>query len=215
MKKLPLLLLVFGLSVLLVGCGLFGCPADERVGEISLDDDTEALIPYQGGETLTFLDTTGNSFSVFSPGVQRNLNQLCLRVICTEQKIGGRSSCEYVDSESRSYLYSSDSILIELLFFTETFEPEAEEYVDLMRLTVSFGTASATEYRVIKERYSPARIPADDGFNSLQNVGTLELGGRTFNEVYTNPDAEFIQMYYTDAEGLVAFSANGLLWTVR
>mgnify|MGYP006269426489 CR=1 FL=1 len=207
------LLLCAGLLLCLSGCGLFGCPDDEKVGDIELDADTRALIPYQGSEVLTFQDSLGNTLTLDGQGEEIAQNQLCVREICTEARIKGETSCEYVDSESRSYSYQSDSAIFQALFYTELAAPESEQYVDLLRISFSYGVGSVSAFRVIKERDGSGTYDSLPAGDTLTNVGTLTLGGQVYNDVWTNRYADFIQLYYTDAEGLIAFEQRGQLWT--
>ncbi len=208
------ILTMAALLLWLTGCGLFGCPDDEKVGEIDLHADTQALIPYHGSEVLTFSDSIGNALVLSGRGEEVAQNQLCLREICTEARIKGETSCEYVDSESRSYLYQSDSVIFEALFFTVLVDRDREMYSDVLRLSLSYGLSNITGYRLIKERDSNSLPSIFYLSDTLENIGTLTLRGEVYNDVWTNPEADFLKMYYTDAQGMIAFEVEDRLWTL-
>lgn len=207
---------MLGLAWACAGCGLFGCPEDEKVGDVALTGATQALIPYEGTPVLRFANENGEAITLTGESPTINPSQLCQRVICTEARIKGETSCEYVEAEAAGFLFrGGDSVLLDVLYYVELAAPESQSYLDLMRLSLGYGEGANAETLLMAERLEPGVTVDTAQQQSLQNIGTLTLGGQVFNEVYTNAAAPLFQLYYTHAQGLVAFEAEGKLWVLQ
>ncbi|MEM6268539.1 MAG: hypothetical protein AAF998_03835 [Bacteroidota bacterium] len=196
----------------LLGCG---CPPDEKIGEIRLQSSTQGWIAYQGNETLPFTNANRDGLRLRNRcGAEASTDRLCIRTICTENKIKGQSFCEYFDAESRRFIFQddADSLLLDLLFYSAVYDPEARHFVDVVRVTLSWGTAIISGEKVLGQNFSGILDSTKLSLGPpLEELGRVKLDSVYFENVYSRTEGP-LALWLSPEQGLVGFSRNGELY---
>lgn len=191
------------------------CPPDEQTGEISLAERSLQILPYDGAETLSFLDETGASLELTAPrGEELNSDQLCYRTTCTEAKFNSPSSCEYYSAESRRYSFfaADNSIVLDLLVYSDVYKYGEPLFYDALQVAFSSGTPSIEATYVIEPRFTGEFITADLGINRfLMEQATLELNGQTFTNILIHEEGN-LAIYLQEGVGVIGFKDANHTW---
>ena len=204
--------------LLLFFVGACKCPPDEKVGELELTTEALSWLPYTGGESLRFTNSSGGEMILSnSSGMDIQENQLCFRTICTEQKIKGESTCQYYGSESRQLIFfSADStFLLDYLVYSEVYDSEGPKFIDLLRVATSSEVQFGNTQTVIGQHFTGTVDASTLSLNGeFDFLGTVTLNGTVYADVYGDT-TQNIRTYVTQADGLVAFELLGELWNLE
>lgn len=203
----------------LLALGLFwqscSCPPDEQTGEITLSELSLQLLPYDGSETLSFLDETGASLELNAPrGEEISTDQLCYRTTCTEAKFNSPSSCEYYAAESRRYSFfaTNNSIVLDLLVYSEVYKYGEPQFYDALQIAFSSGTPSIEATYVIEPRFTGEFVMADLNINRfLMEQESVELNGQTFMNVLVHEEGN-LAIYLQEGVGVIGFKDANHTW---
>jgi hypothetical protein len=194
------------------------CPPNEKVGELSLTEAAQLFLPYDGSEVLTFMDEAGTSLQLTAPdGRKVEENQLCTRTTCTEAKYGSPSSCEYYAAESRRYTFTSSdqSLVIDLLLYTEVYQRSEVTFYDALQAAFSFGTPSIVGHHLIEGRFSGEinllNISLTDFFTLEEN---LMINGQPFEDVLRYEEGD-LALYLKEGVGIVGFKNGAHSWVIQ
>lgn len=218
--KTSYLIALLACFTLFVGCGGCGdlCPPDEKVGEIDLDEDTKAWLPYDGTETLIFSDQDGNELSITAiNGKEESIDMACVKQICTEpDDFDPNSTCEFYDAESIRFTFGNlDNFLADIGCFSEVVRPESEEFYQVLNVTVSYGNAIGTGKLLTKTIPEQAITLADvNQDNPFTLIPSVTLNGQTYNEVLKSEDVN-LTVYYSKSQGLVGFETDTETWNLK
>jgi len=207
MKNLILPISVFLSSLLFFGCPQ-NCPPDEKVGEFDLKAETLSYVPYDGNEKIIFKNSSGDSL-IFEAvdGKVITREQLCVKVICTEQKIKGESTCEYIASETHSLLFrdATQSFLLDILIGTDMNASESENFYSFFRLGFSSDNSISTAGKITEIHFNGTFNNDATVINDfLMEKDEITLNGITFNNVLCYEENP-VKYFYTKDQGLVGF----------
>ncbi|MEL7222138.1 MAG: hypothetical protein AAGJ93_12520, partial [Bacteroidota bacterium] len=204
MKKLFSLLL----GGILLAWSSCSCPPNEKVGDLTLTETAIAFLPYDGNEVLTFVDETGTELKLQTlNGRETQENQLCTRTTCTEASYGSPSSCEYYAAESRRYTFNNEdqTILIDLLLYTEVYERNDATFYDALQAAFSAGTPNIVGHHLIEGRFDDAinlsNINLTDFLTPVENI---ELNGTPFTDILQYEEGE-LALYLQAGTGIIGF----------
>jgi len=214
MQNLTFFLLVF----FLYSCNGSICPDDRKIGDLALTSDTKSYNPYNNESRLVFENEGGDSL-IFkaTDGLEESFDRLCVKQLCTEPKIKGNTTCEYYAAEANRLVFSSEdqNAVIDFLLFSDIVEKNQATFFQAMRIGFSQVNAFA-QAGILSDSIDVSGINREN--ISIQNyfsfVEEIELNGKTFEDAYAFEDFSTI-IYYSKANGLFAFDANGTLWTLR
>lgn len=215
MKNLPLILVTILFLSIFTSCKNRGCPPDEKVGKFNLTDLNKSYNPYSGTEKLIFKNSNGDSLTLkANEGKAVTRDQICIEEICTEPKIKGNTTCKYIASETHRFLFRDDNqtMLIDLLFGTDNTQKNAQKFYSFIRLGFSKGNYITSAGKITDVHFTGS---FDEEATILNNFliekNSIELNGKTFNNVYTFEE-EPLKYYYTKDQGLVGFSDPDGTW---
>lgn len=208
--------------MLFLAIGLFwqscSCPPDEQTGEISLTELSLQILPYDGSETLSFLDEMGVPLDLTAPrGEEINTDQLCYRTTCTEAKFDSPSSCEYYAAESRRYSYfsSDNSIVIDLLVYSDVYEYGEPLFYDALQVAFSSGSPSIEAGYAIEPRFTGEFATTELGINRfLMEQESVELNGQSFTDVLVHEEGN-LAIYLQEGVGVIAFKDANHTWVLQ
>jgi len=207
MKKTTSPLLFFFVSFLFFGCPQ-NCPPDEKVGDFDLKTETLSYVPYLGDEKIVFKNSVGDSLifeSTEGKVIQRN--RLCVKVTCTEQKIKGESSCEYIAAESHSLLFRDvdQTLLLDILIGTDMNAPESQDFYSFFRLGLSSDLSISSAGKITEVHFNGTFDSDATVINDfLDEKDEVIINGITFTDILAfeqNP----VKYYYQKEIGLVGF----------
>lgn len=211
MKKLAFFSLLF-LLLVSSSCTV-NCPDDEKVGAISLSEESLAFFPYAGKPVLVFKNEVDEELRfTTSEGVKTESTHIAVHKTCTEFKYDGGSSYEYYLGETKNVFFQelNQHYALNLGIFTSTIRPETELFYDKLLVDVSStGTIGrgeiVTDIR-FNEAYEEEELNIDSPMELLEE---LTLNGVTFTQIYQSEAYDGRQMFYTKEQGVVGFTHNG------
>jgi len=205
MKKLSILLLV---SIILQACGP-KCPPSEKIGTVQLHNESLSYFPYKTGDTLVFKNAGGNMLKFYQPeGVRQTKNMIAVKKICSEFKFDGKSTYKYYEGIGKSVWFKSDkgySVNIGLL------TDNLLNYKQLMYDKLIVGlmkTGSIGRFELVtKKRFSQSLSPSEFNItNKAYFMNSIQIGPKTFHNVWTSGKVDGRIIYYNKTQGLVGFS---------
>ena len=203
--------------ILFFSCKKNVCPPDKKLGELDLQAATLAFNPYSGNEKLVFKNAVGDSLTLFAPdGKKVTRDQLCIKTICTEPKIKGNSTCEYFGSETHRFIFRDDAqtSLMDLLFFTEVYEENTQNFYSIMRVGFSTGNYISQASTVTDIRFSGNFLESETSINQfLLEKNSIILNGKEFTNVLV-AEEDAAKFYYTKTQGLVGFQTPNATWNL-
>lgn len=211
--------LIFFLIVIFTwSCNGSICPDDRKVGDLTLSTATQSFNPYNSRSRLVFENEVGDSL-VFSAtnGLEESFDRLCVKELCTEPKIKGNTTCEYYESEANRLVFFSEdqNATIDFLLFSDIVTKDQAAFFQAMRIGFSQVNAFA-QAGILSDSIDASNINREN--ISIQNyfssVGKVELNGKVFEDAYVFEDFS-TTIYYSKEEGLFAFDANDVVWTLR
>ena len=210
MKKVIILSFI---SLLLIGACTINCPDDEKIGAISLTEQSLAFFPYKGDQKLVFKSDEGEEirFSSDDGGVHTESYKISIYKTCSEFKYDGGSSYEYFEGENKHAVYfcQDPPLSFNIGLYTTILRPEQELFFDKLLVDVmSVGSVGrgeiATDIR-FTEHYEEQEL----NFNApMQFTDEVTLNGVTYTNVYKSKLFEQAQIFYTKSQGLVGFTTN-------
>ena len=213
MKYFPIYAL--SLALLWAGCN---CPPNEQVGDLSLGDPAKAFLPYDGSETLTFVDETGANMAFTLPRGQETFSdQLCIRTICTEAKFNSPSSCEYYAAESRRFSFFSDGneAVLDLLLYSDVYNYNSTDFYDALQVAFSIGTPSIEAGAIVEQRFTGDFVENE---TSVQDffvlTPTLTLNSRDFTDVLVYEEGN-LGVYVQEGVGVIGFKNAEHTWVLE
>lgn len=194
------------------------CPPDEEIGRLGLSGAGQSFLPYDGTESLRFVNTSGQVLTFNAPrGEEAGQDQLCVNIICTEARFNSPSSCEYFLTDNLRYIFVSDDNerLLDLAVFTGLYEWETEHFFDATQISYSSGTPSIQAGYVIEQRFTGSLIPEETSINNLmQERATVELNGTTFNDVLSF-EQDNLGFFLQAGKGVIAIRENSQFWVLE
>jgi hypothetical protein len=195
-----------------------GCPPDEQTGELALSTEAKDFLAYDGSETLTFVNENGESLNFTAiRGREFTQDQVCYRTTCTEAKFNSPSSCEYyaIESERFSFFSEDNTVVLDLLLYSEVYDYGLADFYDAFQLAFSFGTPSISGRHVIGPRFVGDFDVNDlDLMDLFSEEASLELNGQTYTDllVYTEGN---LAVYVEPGRGLVGFKNATNTWIIQ
>lgn len=211
------LLLLFCLFTLLTGVAC-NCPPDEEIGQLGLSEAGRNFLPYDGTETLRFVNGSGQAMAFSAPrGEEAGQDQLCVNIICTEARFNSPSSCEYYLTDNLRYIFVSDDKerLLDLAVFTGLYEWETEHFFDALQVSFSSGTPSIQAGQVIEQRFDGTLTPEETSItNLMQKRESVELNGTVFTDVWSF-EQDNLGFYLQPGKGVIALKENSQVWVLE
>lgn len=211
------LLFSFSLFTLLTGIAC-SCPPDEEIGQLGLSQAGLSFLPYDGTETLRFVNPSGQVMTFAAPrGEEAGRNQLCVNIICTEARFNSPSSCEYFLTDNLRYVFVSDDNerLLDLAIFTGLYEWETEHFFDALQASLSSGTPSIQAGQVIEQRFDGTLLPEETSItNLMQKRESVELNGILYNDVWSF-EQDNLGFYIQPGKGVIAIKENSQVWVLE
>lgn len=190
------------------------CPPDKQLGTVNFGNNTVAQIPYARAGTIqqTYRTANGNTITL-SANAMASSSRLCVNQ-CTEplQPITPNSTCEYLASESLSYVFrdNNSTIVIDILYDQEPYANSGGDYIDLLRV--------ASKYAITDQSFSEtldlSRTIVGTASRLLNPTTTQVLNGTSFNNVFVAEDS-VRTLYYSTTQGLVGFTHAGQLYSLQ
>lgn len=212
LTTLSLLILMLSFS-----CKKTVCPPDKKLDDINLRSATLEFNPYSGNEKLIFKNASGDSLILLAPdGKKVTRDQLCIKTICTEPKIKGNSTCEYFGSETHRFIFrdNAQTILMDLLFFTEVYEENTQKFYSMMRVGFSTGNYISQASTVTDIQFSENFLESETGISQfLMEKNSIILNGKEFTNVLA-AEEDAVKYYYTKTQGLVGFQTPDAIWNL-
>jgi hypothetical protein len=216
MNVSPLLLLIC-LFTLMTGLAC-NCPPDEEIGQLGLSEASRHFLPYDGTETLRFVNDSGQAMAFSAPrGEEAGQDQLCVNIICTEARFNSPSSCEYYLTDNLRYIFVSDDKerLLDLAVFTGLYEWETEHFFDALQASYSSGTPSIQAGQVIEQRFDGTFVPEETNItNLMQKRESVELNGTVFTDVWSF-EQDNLGFYLQPGKGVIALKENSQVWVLE
>ena len=104
---------------------------------------------------------------------------------------------------------------MDLLYYSEVYDPGKAEFVDVMRVSMSSGTAIGGAELVTDQHFSGTLDPNKISLMTpLVNYGTVMLDSVAYQNVYGDT-TQNAQVFFNAAQGLVGFRLNGETWRLR
>ena len=218
MKVTPIYTILFFLAASLSNCGDV-CPPDEKVGEINLHADTKAWMPYDGSETLIFVNQEGDELEITAQnGKETSIDMACTKQICTEpDDFDPNSTCEFYDSEANRFVFSNMvNFTADILYFSEVVRPNSEEFYQSLRVALSyqegfFGMGQLITKTIPEQNINPSEVGIEKPFSLEPSV---TLNGKTYNNVLKSVDFS-MTIYFSKSEGLVGFETADETWNLK
>lgn len=116
------------------------CPPNEKVGEISLSDNSLKFLPYTNKSVLVFKDQNGQELKFVSEdGITINKQELAVKDICSELKYDGRTAYEYFEGQYKyiHFLSKPEGYSFTLSIYTEVLKKEEKSFYDRLLLDLS------------------------------------------------------------------------------
>lgn len=214
MKKTFWLLLVFAV----ISWNACSCPPDEQKGELTLSQSANDFLNYDGSEILVFQNSTGSELSFTAiRGKESAEDKLCYRTTCTEAKYNSPSSCEFylAESERFSFFSEDDSIVLDLLLYSDVYDYGTADFYDAFQLGFSSGTPSITGHHIIGPRFT-----GDFDVNTLGEVDffiteeTVELNGKAYTDILVYEESS-LAVYIEPGNGVIGFKTLEDTWTIQ
>lgn len=211
---------IFWLLLLLatLGWNACSCPDDEQKGELALSAASEDFLSYDGSEILVFKNSTGAELSFTAiRGKESAEDKLCYRTTCTEAKYNSPSSCEFylAESERFSFFSEDNSIVLDLLLYSDVYDYGTADFYDAFQLAFSSGTPSITGHHIIGPRFT-----GDFDVNSLAIMdffteeATLVLNGVSYTNILAYED-NALAVYIEPGKGVIGFKTLEDTWTIQ
>ena len=218
MRSTTIFFLSYLILSFLFSCKKNVCPPDEKLGDLNLRTSTLEFNPYNGNEKLIFKNESGDSLTLLaSEGKKVTQDQLCIRTICTEPKIKGNSTCEYFDSEAHRFIFRDEaqSTLMDLLFSSEVYEENTQNFYSIMRVGFSTGIYISQATTVTDIQFSGNFQESETIINQfLLEKNSITLNGKEFTNVLAAEDDD-LKYYYSKTQGLVGFQTPNTTWSLE
>ncbi len=215
MRKIILPTLSFLILIFSFSCKKNVCPPDKKLGDLNLRSATLEFNPYVGNEKLIFKNGMGDSLTLFAPdGKKFSQDQLCIKTICTEPKIKGNSTCEYFDSESFRFIFRDEAqtTLMDLLFSSEVYEENTQNFYSIMRVAFSTGNFISQASTITDIQFSGNFQESETTINQfLLEKNSITLNGKEFTNVLA-AEEDSVKYYYSKTQGLVGFQTPDVTW---
>ena len=210
-------LFLFSIVALLSGTAC-NCPPDEEIGRLGLSENGKNFLPYDGTETLRFVNANGQALVFSAPrGEETGQDQLCVNIICTEARFNSPSSCEYYLTDNLRYIFLSEDNerLLDLAIFTGLYEWETEHFFDAIQASYSSGNPSIQAGQIIEQRFDGTLIPEETSISNLmQKRESVELNGTTYTEVWSF-EQDNLGFYLQPEKGIIAIKENSQVWVLE
>lgn len=211
---------IFGILILLTpllwtACG---CPPDEKTGDLSLSDAAKNFLTYDGSETLVFQNASATELRFTAiRGKEVSEDQLCYRTTCTEAKFNSPSSCEYYLAESERFGFFSEdnSIVFDLLLYSDVYDYGTAEFYDAFQLGFSFGASSIVGRHIIEARFvGDFDISTLDITDFFRSEASIVLNGETYNDILVYEENS-LAVYIEPGKGVIGFKNTQDTWTLQ
>lgn len=195
-----------------------GCPPDEKTGELTLGDAARAFLNYDGSETLVFKNSNAAELRFTAiRGKESGEDQLCYRTTCTEAKFNSPSSCEYYAAESErvSFFSEDNSVVLDLLLYSEVYDYGTAQFYDAFKLGFSFGTPSIVGHHILEARFSGEFDVTTLGLTDLfRSEASVVLNGEIYNDILVYEENS-LAVYIEPGTGVIGFKNATDTWTLQ
>lgn len=212
-KLLGLALLAF--AIFWQACS---CPPSEQTGELALGSKAQAFFNYDGSETLVFRNDQGEEMRFMAPeGKFVTSDELCYRTTCTEAEFGSPSSCEFVAAESERYTFFNEdnTVVIDLLLFSDVYDYGTAEFYDALQAGFSFGTPSISATYVLEPRFTGTFEPETlEIMDVLEEQANITLVDKTFTDVLVFEEGS-LGIYIQEGVGVIGLQTPNGTWVIQ
>ncbi|MBK9108797.1 MAG: hypothetical protein IPM92_10640 [Saprospiraceae bacterium] len=204
------------------------CPPDEILGNLSLDVNSVAYLPYNNIRFLEFVDAGAqNTATLYDPqSLIRDTSRTIVENICIEEEmradryyLAEHLTINYYDLDTSRKLRIIGNIGIVEDGLAKTSEPLDPVLYDELKLTVhrtnpSVSGAVASISFVASNRGNTARF--SDTLLSKQNryllIPSVQINDSVYSDVYEYRNRDSIYFYFKPSVGIVAFRTIDNKW---
>ncbi len=208
---------------LALGCAVLwwqscSCPPSEQTGELALGTLAKSFFIYDGTEVLVFQNEMREEERFRAPeGQFISSDELCYRTTCTEASFGSPSSCEFVAAESERYTFFNEdnTVVLDLLLFSDVYDYGTDEFYDAMQAGFSFGTPSISGIHLLEPRFTGTFEPETlELMDVFEEQAALTLNDKTFTNVHSYEDGSF-GIYIEPGLGVIGFKTADHTWVLQ
>ena len=202
------------------------CPKDEKLGEVNLQPSSHSWLPYQGGETLVFINQDNEEIKfVLSTGNNWDAKtEMVVDVPCSKGSfLFPKDQKLYYDRETyQLYPNTGQDQRYSLIYHLRVYQvddlPGQDTLlVDYLEASAQFNTYVANIFTVTDARDNPElTVEMLGDISNIRFIGDTTLMGKVFPNVHTNlrTSGSNTQVYFSPNQGFVGVATPENIWVL-